>query len=412
LAYINLLAAYLTASGQFEFGGRPGSYPMKKTAMLELCLCLVWAAPLVGCGVKAQSNPAGGAPPPAIVEKETNGDDPFKVDHPDQVPLAVATAHSTAVELNVTGTVNAETTRSVPVVSTASGRIAEIHARLGDTVKRDQLLLEVQSQGITQAFSDYRRPVADEVLAKTHLNRSKILYQRGAIARKDPEVAQGVEDKAVVTVETALDHLKVLGADPKSPTAVVSIYAPASGIITDQQVTVAAGTQGPASPNAFTISDLSHVWIVCDVYKNDMSFVRLGEYADIHIAACPNPVLKGRISNIGAAMDPNIRTAKVRLEVANPGILRLGMLVTATFHSRQLVTRAAVPATAILHLHDRDWVYVPVSVPVGGGQFKRLQVTSGSLLPDNMQELTGIDPGQRVVRNALALQAAVEQAAQ
>jgi len=188
----------------------------------------------------------------------------------------------------------------------------------------------------------------------------------------------------------------------------VSIYAPASGVITDQQVTVAAGTQGLASPNAFTISDLSQVWIICDVYENDMSFVRLGEYADIHVAAYPDVVLKARISNIGAIMDPNIRTAKVRLEVANSGILRLGMFVTATFHSKQLVSRASVPATAILHLHDRDWVYVPVEEE----RFKRLEVTGGRMLPGNMQELTGIDPGQKVVSNALALQATVDQVEQ
>jgi cobalt-zinc-cadmium efflux system membrane fusion protein len=381
---------------------------MKKTIIMELLLCLASAIILAGCGVKAQSNPADGAPPPAKVEKETNGDDPFKVDHPDQFPLATADAHTTAPELNATGTVNADISRSIPVVSMASGRVAEIHARLGDTVKKGQLLLKVQSQDISQAFSDYRQAVADETLAKTQLERSKILFDRGAIAQKDLEVAQDVENKAVITVETALDHLKVLGADPKSPTALVAIYAPVSGVITDQQVTMSAGTQGLASPNAFTISDLSHVWIVCDVYENDMSFVRLGEYADIHVSAYPNTVLKGRISNIGAIMDPNLRTAKVRLEVANSGILRLGMFVTATFHGQQSVTRSAVPATAILHLHDRDWVYVPVE----DGQFKRVAVVGGKMLPDNLQEVTGIDPGQKVVQNALALQATVEQVAQ
>jgi cobalt-zinc-cadmium efflux system membrane fusion protein len=381
---------------------------MKKATMLKLLPCLMSALFLAGCGVKAQSNAADGAPPAAKVEKETNGDDPFKVDHPDQFPLATAVAHSAAPELNVTGTVNADIARSIPVVSIASGRVVEIHARLGDNVKKGQLLLKVQSQDISQAFSDHRQAVADETLAKTQLARARILYEKGAIAQKDLEVAQDVEDKALITVETTLDHLKVLGADPQSPTALVPIYAPASGVITDQQVTVAAGTQGLASPNAFMISDLSHVWIVCDVYENDMSFVRLGEYADIHIAAYPNTVLKGRISNIGAVMDPNLRTAKVRLEVANPGILRLGMFATATFHGQQSVTRATVPATAILHLHDRDWVYVPVE----GGQFKRFGVIGGRMLPDNMQEVSGIDPGQRVVQNALAMQATVEQVAQ
>ena len=125
--------------------------------------------------------------------------------------------------------------------------------------------------------------------------------------------------------------------------------------------------QALIAPNPFTISDLSHVWIVCDVYENDLPQVHLGEYADIHLNAYPNRVLKGRISNIGPILDPTIRTAKVRLEVENPGLMRIGMFVTATFHGEQQEMHAAVPATAILHLHDRDWVYTPAERrPVSG----------------------------------------------
>ncbi len=292
------------------------------------------------------------------------------------------------------------------MISLASGRIVEIHARLGDTVAKGQLLLKVQSEDMAQAFSDYRQAVADEVLAKAQLDRSQILYDKGAIARKDLEVAQDAKDKAVVTVETALDHLKLLGADPQHPSAIVEIHAPVSGVITDQQVTNASGTQGLGSPNPFTISDLSHVWILCDVYENDLSQVRLGEYADIHLNAYPNLVLKGRIGNINPILDPALRTAKVRLEVENPGMLRIGMFVTATFHGMKKEVHAAVPASAVLHLHDRDWVYAPA----GSGQFRRIEVVGGSMLPGSMQEIvSGLTPGQRVVSNALVLQSTVEQ---
>jgi cobalt-zinc-cadmium efflux system membrane fusion protein len=377
---------------------------MKKPTLLEVSLVLALAAWLAGCGAKAQTNPEAGAPPPAEVEKETNGE-AFKVDHPEQFPLATAGEHAAAPELNVTGTVNVDVSKAVPVVSLASGRITELHARVGDAVKKGQLLLKVQSADISQAFSDYRQAVVDEVLAKAQLNRSKLLFEKGAIAQKDLEVAQDVEDKAAVTVENTLAHLKVLGADPKNPTATVNIYAPASGVITDQQVTASAGTQGLASPNLMTISDLSHVWIVCDVYEDKLSFVRPGEYAEIHLNAYPGMVLKGRVSNIGAILDPNIRTAKVRLEVPNPGILRLGMFVTARFHGQQTVAKAVVPSSAILHLHDRDWVYVPANGP----QFQRVEVVAGNMVAGSTQEVTGIKPGQQVVQNALALQATVEQ---
>ena len=215
--------------------------------------------------------------------------------------------------------------------------------------------------------------MADEKLAVAQLKRSKILYEKGAIAQKDLEVVQETEEKADVTVETAIERLRVLGADKDHPSAIVDIAAPVSGVITDQQVTAASGTQGLASPNAFTISDLSRVWIICDVYENDLAMVRLGERAEIRLNAYPNIVLKGPVSNIGSILDPNIRTAKVRVEVENPGLMRLGMFVRATFHGQQAQVRGVVPASAILHLHDRDWVYVPK----GSNTFRRVEVRSG-----------------------------------
>src|SRR4029077_8277037 len=99
------------------------------------------------------------------------------------------------------------------------------------------------------------------------------------------------------------------------------IYAPGAGVITDQQVTSAGGVQGLGS-NPFTISDLSNIWVLCDVHENDLASVRVGETADIRLNAYPGDVFKGTISNIGAVLDPNIRTAKVRIEVRNPGLMR------------------------------------------------------------------------------------------
>jgi cobalt-zinc-cadmium efflux system membrane fusion protein len=361
---------------------------------------------LVGCGEKVEANPKLGAPPAADVIHESDGSI-FQVDHPEQFPIVTAGERSAAPELNTTGTVSADVSRNIPVISLASGRIVEIDARLGDSVTKGQLLLKVQSQDIAQAFSDYRQAVADDTLAKAQLERSKELLEKGAIAKKDEEVAEDAEVKAKVTVETTIEHVKVLGADLEHPSSIVEIHAPVSGVITDQQVTAAAGVKTlDNSPNLFTISDLSHVWIICDVYENDMSFVHLGEYADIHLAAYPKVVLKARIANVSPTLDPNIRTEKVRLELENSGLFRFGMFVTATFHGLQKDVHATVPADAILHLHDRDWVYAPD----GNKQFRRIEVVGGNMLPGGLQEIvSGIKPGQQVVSNALVLQSTVEQ---
>jgi cobalt-zinc-cadmium efflux system membrane fusion protein len=263
--------------------------------------------------------------------------------------------------------------------------------------------MKVRSADLSGAFSDYRHAVADETLARAQLERAKILLDKGAIAAKDVEVAQDAEEKTKVDIEAAQEHLRVLGADATNPSPIVEVTAPISGVVTDQQVTAAAGTQGLASPSAFTISDLSHVWILCDVYENDLSFIHVGEFADIKLNAYPGRTFRGRISNIGPSLDANIRTAKVRIEVENSGLMRLGMFVTATFHSTQKTARATVPASAVLHLHDRDWVYMPIDG--AAGQFRRVEVTSGKMIPPNLQEvLSGVRAGDRVVTNALVLQ--------
>jgi membrane fusion protein, heavy metal efflux system len=330
----------------------------------------------------------------------------FTVDHPEQYPLSAAIEHAATSELVVTGNVTPDISRNVPAVSLASGRVMAIHARLGDTVQKGQLLLTIRSDDVSGGYSNYRKAIVDENLSRAQLERAKDLYEHGAIALNDLQIAQDTEDKAKVDLETMSEHLRLLGNDPDKPNGMVDILAPVSGVITDQQVTNGSAVQAFNTPSPFTISDLSSVWIVCDVYENDLANVRLGDTADIGLNAYPDRAFKGTVSNIGAILDPNIRTGKVRIEVRNPGIMRLGMFVKATFRGQTKETHTAVPADAVLHMHDRDWVYVPAP----GNKFRRLEVVSGDLLPGNLQEIkSGIAPGQQLVTNALVLDHVIAQ---
>jgi cobalt-zinc-cadmium efflux system membrane fusion protein len=367
----------------------------------------------------AKTEASDTAPPPATVEADLDANN-FAVDHAEQFATVTAGARMATPELSTTGVVSPDVSRQVPVPSLSSGRIVEIDARQGDTVTKGQLLFKVQSSDIAGAYSDYRKAVKNEQLAldserlaKIQLDRAKLLFDQGAVAKSAFEIAQNGDvaaqtavENAKVDVETTSERLHLLGADTDHPTGIVEVHAPVSGVITDQQITQSSGVQALTAPNPFTISDMSHVWIVCDVYENNLAQVRLGEYADVRLNAYPDKVLKARISNIGQVMDPNLHTAKVRLEVENPGLMRLGMFVTANFHGMEAERRATVPATAILHLHDRDWVYMPTQQ----GHFRRVEVVSGNMLPDGMQEIkSGIKPGDKVVANALVLQSTVEQ---
>ena len=288
-----------------------------KSLSIHLVVSILALLIMNGCrSVQADPDLKAESPPPAPVISEGESG-AFKVDHPEQFPLIAATAHAATEELVATGSVSPDVSRNVPVISLASGRVVAIHARLGDTVQKGQLLLSVRSSDVTSGFSDYRKAVTDETLARTQLDRAQDLYSHGAVSMNDLQVAQNAEAKAKVDVETMAERLRLLGNDPEKPNSIVDIFAPVSGVITDQQVTDSSGVQALSGLNPFTISDLSHVWIVCDVYENDLHFVHLGESADIRLNAYPDQVFKGSVSNIGAFLDPALRTAKVRLEVEN-----------------------------------------------------------------------------------------------
>jgi cobalt-zinc-cadmium efflux system membrane fusion protein len=363
-------------------------------------LLAVMAASMAVNGCKSDKvDAAAEAPPPAKVVEDFNAT-LFPVDHPENFPLAAAVEHRAPAKLAVTGVVNPDIARMIPVISLASGRIVGIYARLGDTVKKGQLLLKLRSDDISGGFATYQMAVADETLARAQYERSQELFKHGAIALNDMQVAQDTEDKAKVAVDTAAEHLRLLGSSTDHPSGIVDITAPISGVITDQEVTNAAGVQSLGT-SPFTISDLSTVWIVCDVYENDLPSVHVGDPAEITLNAYPGQILKGKVNNILAILDPNLRTGKVRIEVPNPGFMKVGMFVTATFRGQKDEVDSAVPASAILHLHDRDWVYVPTP----DKRFRRVGVAGGDALPGGMQEIkSGLQTGQQVVINPLALQ--------
>jgi len=361
---------------------------------------------LFGCKSKDEGN---GTPPTAQVIRVADMN-LVTIDGKDatRFPITAATQIESASELTATGAVFPDINREVPVISLANGRVVDIKARLDDNVKKGQLLLKVQSPDITNAFDTYLKAGNDEQLARKSFARADDLFKHGAIAQAQLEQAEDTARNAKADLTAAEEQLATLGVDKNHPSSIVNVYAPIAGIIVVQNVTnaAAAGVGLSGSATAFTIADLSTVWIVCDVFENDIAKLQIGQEAAIKFNAFPDRPLKGRISDIGPILDPTLRTAKVRIEVANPGFLKLGMFATATFISKSKETRAAVPADAVLHLHDRDWVFLPAGV----NQFKRTEVHTGRMIEGNRQEiLSGIQPGQQVVSNALLLETAGNQ---
>jgi len=386
---------------------RPFRHPISED-IPALALLLAISLPLILSGCQSKDE-GSGAPPPAKVIPVSDMN-LITIDQKDvaKFPIATAGQVEASAQLQATGTVFPDVSREVPVISLANGRVVDIKTRLDDNVKKGQLLFSVQSPDITTAFNAYLKAVNDEQLANKAYLRADDLFKHGALSQAMVEQAQTAENDAKADLEAADNQLKLYGVDKKHPGSVVNVYAPISGVVIGQNVTnaAAAGVTLSGSATAFTIADLSTVWILCDVYENDIPRIQVGQQATIKIQAYPDRPLKGRVSDIGPVLDPSQRTAKVRIEVPNPGILKLGMFVSATFSSLKKSIFTVVPAEAVLHLHDRNWVFVPV----GGNQFKRTEVQVGSMLEGGRQQiLSGISPGTQVVTNALLLETAGNQ---
>ncbi len=363
------------------------------------CLCLG------GCSRQAKEDPAAEAPP---AEKVVVVGNPnlVTVKNTASFKLAQATLVEEPSELHVTGVVNPDVDYSVPVVSLASGRVVGIYAKLGDEVRKGQLLLKVVSNDIANAYQNYAQAQADAALAEKQYERSKLLYDHGAISLNDLQVAENTYQKAKVAVATAEQQLKTLGGNVTDASGVINVYAPASGTIVEQNVVQSSSVHTPDNqPNLFTIANLSTVWVVCDVYENDLPSVHLGDHARIHLDAYPDDELTGTVSNIGTVLDPNLRTAKVRIVLRNNGHMKAGMFVKATLQGTRGAPYASVPATAVLDLHDRKWVFVPH----GEHDFERLEVNDTRAAGDQVHIGEGLKPGQQVVVDALSLESETQQ---
>ncbi len=346
--------------------------------------------------------------PKAAPTKQEISIDPnvFETDHPELFKTTKVTTRQMPTVLTANGTIAPDVNRTIHVTSLGSGRVVDLKVRLGDAVKKGQVLLVISSPDLAGAFSDYQKAIADERLSKKALDRAQLLYDKGAIAEKDLQAAQDTEEKALVDVRTTEQHVRVLGGDPAHPSPQIELRAPVSGTIVEQNV---AGFEGikslDNSPNLFTIADLSQVWVVCDVFENDLGEVHMGDIAQIRMNAFPDRNYKGTVADISRVLDPSTRTAKVRIVLANlDGVLKPGMFAVATFRSRRVRPALVVPGTALMRLHDKDWVFRRE----GQNQFRRIEIRVAGATQDGMQEVSsGVKPDDELVLNALDFSTAV-----
>jgi membrane fusion protein, heavy metal efflux system len=330
----------------------------------------------------------------------------YTVEKPELFKLARVETRDLPTLLNANGSVTPDVNSTIHVTSQGSGRVVDLRVRLGDYVKKGQILLSIYSADLAGAFSDYQKALADERLSKKALDRAELLNSHGALAEKDLEQAQDAEEKAQADVHNGEQRIRILGGNPNHPESLIKLRAPVSGTIVEQNISGFEGIKSlDNSPNLFTIADLTHVWVVCDVYENDLGEVQVGDPAAIRLNAYPGQVYQGKVVDISRVLDPSTRSAKVRIVLPNPdGSLRPGMFAVAAFRSRQSRTHTVVPSTGVMRLQDKDWVFRKE----GPQNFRRLEVHTTGETPDGMQEIQdGVKPGEEIVANALEFASAV-----
>jgi cobalt-zinc-cadmium efflux system membrane fusion protein len=355
-----------------------------------------------GIGVSCSDDPKA-APTKSEVTLDPNL---YTLDHPDLFKLAKVEARNLPTTLNANGGVTPDINSTIHVTSQGSGRVVELKVRLGDYVKKGQALLSIHSADLAGAFSDYQKAAADERLAQKALDRAQLLYSHGALAEKDLQQAEDTEAKAKVDVQNTEQRVRLLGGDPAHPSAMIELRAPISGTVVEQNISGFEGIKSlDNSPNLFTIADLTQVWVLCDVYENDLGQVRLGDTAEIRLNAYPDKTYHSKVADISRVLDPATRSAKVRIVLPNrDGSLRPGMFAVATFRSRKSQSRLVIPLTALIRLQDKDWVFRKE----GPQRFRRVEVRTSGGIADGMQPVQdGLKAGEEIVTNALEFSSAV-----
>jgi len=303
--------------------------------------------------------------------------------------------------LHLTGTVAFNAFKTTPVFSAVGGPVQEILAEPGQNVHRGQTLLTVNSPDYSAARSAYLKATSAYLLADKNFQRSKDLYDHKAIAERDLQQAESDRAQAQADLQSSEDALRALGiTDPESlakstakATGQIPVIAPAGGLVVERLVGPGQLLQA-GTTQCFTISDMSSVWVLVNVYQNDLASVRVGDSVDITTDAYPQ-IFHGKISYIADALDPNTRTLQARIVTDNPGNkLKKDMYVTANVQAGALKDALTVPDAAIL----RDSENEPFAyVQTGSNRFARRGVKVGDSQNGRVLVLDGLKEGERVV---------------
>jgi cobalt-zinc-cadmium efflux system membrane fusion protein len=301
--------------------------------------------------------------------------------------------------LRLTGAVEYNDFKTTPVITQVGGPVSRVMVVQGEHVRAGQALLYVASPDYSLLRSAFIKARDALQLADRFYRRAQDLYAHHAIAQADLEQAESSRAQAQADFESSADAIRILGiADPetivtKPPTPEIPLYSPVAGEVVDRQCS-AGQLLAAGATQCFTLSNMSSVWILVNIYQNDVAHVRVGDPVTIVNESYPG-VVRGKIEYISPALDPSTRTLQARIEAPNPGErLKKEMYVTAEVQAGVIPNALFVPNSAVL----RDEQNMPyVYLQTGETQFARRDVTLGEAQDGKTQILTGLQANDRVV---------------
>ncbi len=301
--------------------------------------------------------------------------------------------------LRLTGAVAYNAFKTTPVITQVGGPVSRILVVPGQKVKEGQPMLDVSSPDYSQLLDAYLKASDSSRLAEKNYAREQDLYQHHAVAQRDLEQAESDRNQARADLNAAEQGMKILGIKnpselaKNSSSAQIPVLAPISGEVVERLVSPGQVVQA-GQTQAFTISDLSTVWVLANVYQADLAFVRSGDDVSVQTDAFPGS-FHGRISYVSPALDPNTRTLQARIVVDNPGEkLKKDMYCTVTVTAGSIANAIALPDSSILR-DDNNQPFVYIAI--GTNQFGRRDVDIGQSENGQTQILKGISVGERVV---------------
>lgn len=345
----------------------------------------------------SRSTPTGGTAPDVVVT--------LSHDAMQRAGIVLATVHTGPEEstLRLPAVVQANAYKDVSVTPLVSGRVMRVLVELGQNVRRGQPLAEIFSPELAEAQTRYISMRAELDAHERELQRTEKLVEIGAASRQELERLHAEHAAKLTAVDSARSRLELLGVstssipDPgsgKNVSATSTIPAPIAGVITERAAN--AGLNVDPTFKLFAVVDLSTVWIVADAFEKDFARVRTGDSAAITTKAYPDLRLRGRVTYIDPQVNPETRTAKVRVEVPNAGgRLRLGMFADVSIESSGTSSGARIPKGAVQNVGDRTVVYL--ADPKQPGRFVEREVRLGDAVGDEIHVLAGVQSGDSIV---------------